>query len=32
MEKNNLQNNQCPECKEKWKKEMWDVSREKRMI
>jgi len=29
--KNNLWNNRCPGCEERWEKEMWDVSREKRM-
>jgi len=31
FDKDNLQNNRCPECEDRWKKEMWDVSRGKRM-
>ena len=31
MERDDLQNNQYPECKERWEREMWDVSRGKRM-
>jgi len=30
-DKDDLQNNQCLECEEGWKKEMWDMSRGKRM-
>ena len=30
-DKDNLWNNRCPECKERWEKEMWDVRRRKRM-
>jgi len=29
--KDDLRNNQCPECEERWEKEMWDMSRGKRM-
>ena len=31
MEKDDLQNNRCPGCEERWEKEMWDVSRGKRI-
>jgi len=31
FDKDDLQNNRCPECEDRWEKEMWDVSREKRM-
>ena len=30
-DKDDLQNNRCPECEERWEKEMWDVSKGKRM-
>ena len=31
FDKGNLQNNRCLECKERWEKEVWDMSRGKRM-
>jgi len=31
-DKDDLQNNRCPECEERWEKEMWEVSRGKRMM
>ena len=31
FEKKDLRNNRCLPCQEKWEKEMWDVSRGKRM-
>jgi len=30
-DKDDLQNNRCPECEDRWEKEMWDMSRGKRM-
>ena len=30
-DKNDLRNNRCPECEERWEEEMWKVSRGKRM-
>ena len=30
-DKDDLRNNRCPECEDRWEKEMWDVSRGKRM-
>jgi len=31
FDKDNLRNNRCLECEERWEKEMWEVSRGKRM-
>jgi len=31
FDKDDLRNNQCPECEDRWEKEMWDISRGKRM-
>jgi len=31
FDKDDLQNNRCPECEKRWEKEMWDMSRGKRM-
>jgi len=30
-DKDDLQNNRCPEYEERWEKEMWDMSRRKKM-
>jgi len=31
-DKDDLQNNRCPKYEERWEKEMWDMSRGKRII
>jgi len=31
FDKDDLRNNRCPECEDRWEKEMWEVSRGKRM-
>ena len=31
-DKDDLRNNRCPECEDRWEKEMWDMSRGKKMM